>query len=118
VILSAEAGQTIAMVLHELVTNAAKYGALSTPLCQVAVRWHRWPERRYPNRCAEEKLILQWQESGGPRVSLPIKPSYGTSVIRDLIPYELEGTVELRFLAEGVQCRIEIPLNRLGNGAD
>jgi len=114
VILSAEAGQTIAMVLHELVTNAAKYGALSRPHCQVAVRWHRWPEH---NKCAEEKLILQWQESGGPRVSAPIKPSYGTSVIRDLIPYELEGTVELRFLAEGVQCQLEIPLKRLGNGA-
>ena len=118
VILSAEAGQTIAMVLHELVTNAAKYGALSTPRGQVAVRWHRWPERRYPNRCAEEKLILQWHESGGPRVSAPVKPSFGTSVIRDLIPYELEGTVELRTLAEGVQCQIEIPLKRLGNGAD
>jgi PAS domain S-box-containing protein len=118
VMLSAEAGQTIAMVLHELVTNAAKYGALSTPHGQVAVRWHRWPKRRYPNRCAEKKLILQWHESGGPRVSVPVKPSYGTSVIRDLIPYELEGTVELRTLAEGVQCQIEIPLKRLVNGAD
>jgi two-component sensor histidine kinase len=55
-------------------------------------------------------------ERGG-REFLRHKPSYGTSVIRDLIPYELEGTVELRFLAEGVQCQIEIPLKRLGNGA-
>jgi PAS domain S-box-containing protein len=103
--LTAAATQAMAMVLHELTTNAAKYGALSTPQGCVLVRWHRASNGGDPTQ-----LRLEWRESGGPAVTVPAQPSYGTSVIRDLIPYELGGTVEIDFAAGGVGCTIEILL--------
>jgi two-component sensor histidine kinase len=89
-VLRPEAGQAMAMVLHELATNAAKYGALSTLNGCVSIRWHR---RR--NGQSGSSLVLEWQEMGGPPVVVTGKPSYGTSTIRDLIPYEFGGTVDL-----------------------
>jgi PAS domain S-box-containing protein len=101
--LTAAATQAMAMVLHELATNAAKYGALSTPQGRVSVRWDRGS-----NCGAQATLRLDWREHGGPAVNPPAQPGYGTSVIRDLIPYELDGNVELEFRTHGVCCTIEI----------
>jgi two-component sensor histidine kinase len=104
VTLSAEAGQAVAMVLHELATNAAKHGALSTREGRVSVRWHR------PlNGNGHDPLIIEWEESGGPSVQVPSKPGFGTSVIGELIPYELGGRVDLAFARSGLRCRVEIP---------
>jgi PAS domain S-box-containing protein len=108
--LRAEAGQVMAMVLHELVTNAAKYGALSTSTGQVCVRWHL---RR--NGQSPPYLVLEWQESGGPPVARTGKPSYGTSTICDLIPYEFRGSVDLVNAPDGVRCHIELPGDWLSN---
>jgi len=99
-----EAAQAIAMVLHELVTNAAKYGALSNHAGRVSVRWF-W----LPNGIPHQRLAIEWQETDGPPVSIPSASGYGTSIIRELLPYELGGTVDLSFAAGGVQCRLEIP---------
>jgi PAS domain S-box-containing protein len=104
VVLRAEAGQTLAMVLHELATNAAKFGALSAATGRVSVRWSF---RR--NGHAEASLCIQWEESGGPRVVPQTRSGFGTSVMRELIPYELGGTVDLMHLPEGVHCKLEIP---------
>ena len=106
VILAAEATQSLAMVFHELVTNAAKYGALSRPSGHVAVRWRR----QQPNGNSSGRLVVKWKEVGGPPVVAPIQSGYGTSVIQDLIPYELGGAVDLDFAARGLRCRIAIPL--------
>lgn len=107
VLLSAEATQALAMVLHELVTNAAKYGALSMPGGQVRVRWSR---RR--NGGSRAVLTIEWQESGGPAVRAPSRHGYGTSVICDLVPYELGGTVDMDYATGGVRCRIEVSLDQ------
>jgi len=112
VVLRADAGPAMAMVLHELATNAAKYGALSTNSGRVCVRWGRQLNGHAP------RLVLEWRESGGPPVIAPGNPSYGSSTIRDLIPYEFGGTVDLRFAPEGVQCRLELPAGWLGDAAD
>jgi PAS domain S-box-containing protein len=112
VILRAEAGQAVAVGLHELVTNAAKYGALSTDDGRVSIRWY-WQL----NGGAHDRLAFEWQEIGGPSVATPSNPGYGTSVIRELIPYELGGTAELAFAPEGVRCRLEIPVDNLRLGA-
>jgi two-component sensor histidine kinase len=105
VMLNAEAGQTMATVLHELVTNAAKYGALSVPSGRVSIRW------RVPlNGSATDKLVLTWRETGGPLVVPPRKSSYGMQVVRELVPYELGGTVDHVLAPEGAQCQLEIPL--------
>jgi PAS domain S-box-containing protein len=111
VVLAAEATQAVATVLHELVTNATKYGALSTPHGRVSVRWD-W----LPNGSARQPLVLQWQEIGGPAIVAARKAGYGTSVICDLIPYELGGTVDLVLASEGVRCRLEIPGDWLSSG--
>ncbi|HEU0058963.1 MAG TPA: PAS domain-containing protein [Hyphomicrobiaceae bacterium] len=105
IVLAAAATQAAAMVLHELATNAAKYGALSTPQGQVCVRWQRLSPAGAPTQ-----LRLEWLERGGPKVVRPAEAGYGTSVIRDLIPYELGGAVELDFSPSGVNCIIEFTL--------
>src|SRR5262249_9620623 len=111
VLLRPEAGQAMAVVLHELATNAAKYGALSSKDGSVSVRWDRWPNG-HPSR-----LVLEWQELGGPRVVAAGHSSYGPSTIRDLIPFEFGGTVELTLAPEGVRCRVELPGDWLGDTA-
>jgi len=111
VVLSTEATQALAMVLHELVTNAAKYGALSNSHGRVSVRW-RWR----PNGSPRSRLALEWHETGGPLVVVPNECGYGMSVVRDLIPYELGGVVDLAFAPEGVRCRLEIPGEWVSDG--
>src|SRR5215813_4716098 len=103
VVLRAEAAQAMAMVFHELATNAAKYGALSTKKGRVSIRWELRLNGHPPH------LVLEWREIGGPSVIAPGNPSYGTSTIRDLIPYEFGGRVDLVFAPEGVRCRLELP---------
>ena len=108
--LSAEATQPIAIVLHELVTNASKYGALSVPDGHITVRWDCQKGDH-----SGVRLLLEWIETGGPTVVAPSRTGYGTRAIRNLVPYELGGAVELFFDATGVRCRIEIPSMRGSN---
>ncbi|HZR61442.1 MAG TPA: hypothetical protein VFA80_10900 [Xanthobacteraceae bacterium] len=98
--------QAVARVLHELAANAAKYGALSIPGGQVSVNWDFKPNGEVTN------LTLVWRELGGPTVDFEHPSSYGTTLIRNLIPHELGGKVDLVFAKEGVNCRIEIPVGR------
>jgi two-component sensor histidine kinase len=100
IFLSAEAGQTIAMVLHELATNAAKFGALSAEGGRVAVRW---------GHLTQGRLLIRWEESGGPTVKAQARSGYGSSLIRHIIPYELGGTVDIVHAPDGVQCTLAIP---------
>jgi len=111
VMLSAEAAQTMGMVLHELVTNAAKHGALSAPSGRVSIRW------RLPLNGGASRLVFTWRESGGPLVVPPGRSGYGIHVVRELIPYELGGTVDHVLAREGVRCRIEVPLPQLSGGS-
>jgi len=103
VTLKAGATQAVATVVHELTTNAAKYGAFSNRTGRVSVQW-QWLKNGLHN-----KLVIEWQEIGGPPVRVPSQSGYGTSIIRDLIPFELGGNVELVFASKGIRCRLEIP---------
>ena len=104
IVLTADATQSLAMVLHELVTNAAKYGALSTPSGHV-----RCAGRASSTATLRQDWLMEWRETDGPPVVGPSRAGYGTSVIEDLVPYELGGAVDLSFATDGVRCRIEIP---------
>jgi two-component sensor histidine kinase len=106
VMLSSAETQALAKVLHELATNAAKYGALSSAGGEVSVSWDRNPNGQ------KATLIMEWRELGGPPVASRIQSSYGTDLIRGLIPHELGGRVDLAFPKEGVNCRIEFPLRQ------
>jgi two-component sensor histidine kinase len=101
----------MAMVLHELTTNAAKYGALSNQTGRITVRWS-W----VPNGISHRRLAIDWRETNGPPVSSPCASGYGTSIIRELIPFELNGSVELAFASEGIRCRLEIPADWIAGG--
>ena len=109
---AAEAAPTLAMVLHELATNAAKYGAFSSRCGQVSVRW-QWRSNGSEHRW----LSLEWAETGGPPVDTSGTSGYGTSTIRDLIPYELGGTVDYVLAPGGVWCKFEIPCTWLSDSA-
>ena len=111
-VLAAEATQPVAMVLHELATNAAKYGALSNGHGRVLARW-----RLSSRGLTGGTLVIEWKETGGPAVVAPAASGYGTSVIRDLIPYELGGAVDYDFAPDGVCCRLEIPARWLSGRA-
>lgn len=106
--LTAEETQAVAMVLHELVTNAAKYGALLVREGQVSVGWDR-----KLNGDATTILVLEWRELRGPPIAAGLQSGYGTGLIRDLIPHELGGKVDLVFDPGGVICRIEIPVEKI-----
>src|SRR5215510_5174601 len=95
------ASHALAMVLHELATNAAKYGALSRAGGHVSVRW----------RQTADMLRIEWKETGGPRVVAPVRQGYGSTVIRDLLTYEVGGRVDLEFEQDGVRCTIHLPVN-------
>jgi two-component sensor histidine kinase len=111
VTLKAAAAQAVATVLHEMATNAAKYGAFSGPSGRLFVDW------RWLGNGSHSRLAIRWQESGGPAVSTPSQTGFGTSVIRELIPFELGGAVDLTFARDGLQCRLEIPADWLSSNA-
>jgi two-component sensor histidine kinase len=87
------------MVIHELATNAAKYGALSRAGGHVSVRWAQ----------TGDVLRIEWKETGGPRVEAPARQGYGSTLIRDLLTYEIGGSVDLEFETDGVRCTIQLP---------
>lgn len=91
----------VTMVLHELATNAAKYGAWSRPGGCVTVAWAR---------TGDGELRLTWRESGGPALSATPARGYGLGLIEGVIGHELEGRTELDFAATGLNCRLHIPL--------
>jgi two-component system CheB/CheR fusion protein len=106
VILSSKAALALSMALHELATNAAKYGALSVPDGRVAVDWETAAAK------GRQHLRLRWRECRGPPVTQPERFGFGHRLITDGLAYELDGTVELEFAATGVVCTMDIPVPR------
>jgi PAS domain S-box-containing protein len=97
--LSPKAAVVLGMVLHEMTTNAMKYGALSAPSGCVDVEWHD----------SGGVLQLSWQEHGGPVVEMPVTRGFGSRLIAQAINQELAGKVDLHFDPDGFRCRISIP---------
>jgi PAS domain S-box-containing protein len=95
--------QALALVLHELATNAVKLGALSVRLGRVGISWEI--EARAPRR-----LLLRWQERDGPRVGPPVTRGFGTLLLERVATHELGGPTELSFVPEGLQATIAVLL--------
>jgi two-component sensor histidine kinase len=102
--LMARATHPVAMVIHELTTNAAKYGALSLAKGIVSVRWTLIGKDR-----PGAMLTIEWCEFGGPKVAVPVRQGYGIGVIRNVLDYELGGRVDHVFAADGIHCTIKLP---------
>jgi two-component sensor histidine kinase len=100
-LLEPSTAQTIAVTLHELATNAAKYGALSVPNGHVQVQW---------SRAADGRLVLRWTETGGPPARPPTRKGFGTRVIERMIHGQLKGEMRFDWPAEGLACEIALPV--------
>jgi two-component sensor histidine kinase len=94
--------QTLALALHELFTNSAKYGALSTRSGRLAIGW----------QVEDELLTLTWEESGGPLVGTPKSRGFGTRSLLASVESQLGGRAHFDWRAEGLLCRLEVPLIR------
>jgi PAS domain S-box-containing protein len=105
VMLKPEAVQNLGLALHELATNAHKYGSLSEPAGEVNISWQFCDDA--------SKLKLVWQERGGPKVTPPERSGFGRAMIENVVSKALEGDVRLSFPPKGVRCVIEIPVNQV-----
>ena len=100
VLLHPSAFSTVALVLHELMTNAAKYGALSDDVGRVAIHWRIE---------ADGDVALEWRESGGPPVQAPTRLGFGSTIIQRSIPHELGGKAVVDYAAGGLRGRFVVP---------
>lgn len=104
VVLSPRVAVSFGLLFHELVTNAVKYGALSTAEGHVEITW------TVKSSGADEIIELDWNEIGGPPVTKPSRKGFGTTVIQSSIQQELQGTIDLQYAPSGVRCRISLKL--------
>ncbi|ACK49199.1 signal transduction histidine kinase [Methylocella silvestris BL2] len=102
--LKPDAAQMIGMALHELSTNAAKYGALSNAIGRVSIGWRVDHEAE-----AEPMFVLNWVERGGPPVQAPERAGFGTTVIQRVAGQSLRGTASLIYPEEGVSWTLRAP---------
>jgi two-component sensor histidine kinase len=105
--LPAEAALALAMAVHELATNAGKYGALSTEKGRVDVRWERLEAQ------GRSRLRLHWRESGGPPVTPPARKGFGSRLLESVIGDQLKGRVQIDYRPEGLVVEIEASLDRI-----
>ncbi|MER8704062.1 CheR family methyltransferase [Mesorhizobium sp. M0323] len=98
-------GLSFGMAIHELATNAAKYGALSKPAGRIVVKWS----------VADGTFRLTWREKGGPRIKEPTDSGFGLTLLRGEIGYRLGGKVETTFHSNGLEAEIAFPLTREGS---
>jgi two-component sensor histidine kinase len=99
VLLKPAAAQAIAVILHELATNAAKYGALSVSNGRVELKWSHEVSR----------LRISWTETGGPSVHTPARKGFGTRIIEQMIA-QFDGEGRFDWRAEGLSCEFSIRL--------
>jgi PAS domain S-box-containing protein len=108
IVLKPEAIQNLGLALHELATNAQKYGALSKDSGRVRIHWQVGDTA---------KLKLVWEELGGPPVTAPERSGFGRAMIETVVGRALEGDVKLTFPTSGVLCVIEIPAAQVASRA-
>ncbi|KJV10719.1 hypothetical protein VZ95_03095 [Elstera litoralis] len=108
-IVGPEAAQNIALGLHEMASNAYRYGALQSPQGRVTIAWQQIVIEDRP------LVELTWVESNGPSVEPPAHGGFGRALLERLVAQALEGTSDLIFAPEGVRWILRFPVNRLGD---
>jgi PAS domain S-box-containing protein len=100
-VLEPNTAEAVGMTLHELTTNAAKYGALSVATGRVRVEW---------SRAADGRLVLRWTETGGPLVKPPSHQGFGTELMEAMIRHQLRGEIRFDWREEGLACEIVVQI--------
>ncbi|MFG0330621.1 MAG: PAS domain S-box protein [Phycisphaerales bacterium] len=101
--LPARTALPVSLALHELATNAVKYGGLSTPSGRVDLSWRLATD--------ESRIVLRWEESGGPAVAPPSRRGSGARLIEGLIEFELGGRARFEYQPGGLVCELRVPLD-------
>lgn len=102
--LSADLAVPLGMALHELATNAVRFGALSVPRGRVEVKW------TLSDVEGVRKVQLRSEERGGPTLKAPEREGFGSAVLRKVLPLETDAEFEVSFDKTGLNCRIQVPL--------
>jgi len=101
ILLSAASAHALGLILHELATNACKYGALSNDTGLVNITW----------QLKKETVQIHWTETGGPTVKPPTSRGFGSLLIEESLKYGLGGQADLDFDSKGLKVDIELPIN-------
>ncbi len=112
IIIGPKAALSLTLMLHELITNATKYGALATPQGRVSVDWSILGAENH-----DARLALFWRESGGPAVTAPTRRGFGTQLIERALASDVGATISLDYHPSGLECRLNAPLATLEDGA-
>ena len=109
VTLDSRAYQALALVFHEMMTNAAKYGALSRQAGRLTIAW---------SREGSGDLRIEWRELGGPAVKPPERRGFGSVIVEQTVPFELRGEARVEYLTQGVHGSFLIPATHIGEGVE
>jgi two-component system, chemotaxis family, CheB/CheR fusion protein len=101
-----KAAETFALAIHELATNALKYGALSQPAGRLEISWH------IDEAASPRQLSFEWRERGGPPVTPRPRKGFGTELLERTVAFELKGRTTLSFNTSGLSCVVAIPLSK------
>ena len=112
VVIQPATAEALSMALHELATNAMKYGAYSVPAGMVKISWD------LGGTGSDEEFVLRWTESGGPPVPQNGQPGFGTRIIRDVPKGRLRGEVETEYAPQGFRFTLRCPAANVLAGAD
>jgi light-regulated signal transduction histidine kinase (bacteriophytochrome)/CheY-like chemotaxis protein len=107
-LLTPKSALSLSLAIHELATNAAKYGAWREPGGRVTVHW---------SRGQDDGIALSWREAGGPAVTPPTRLGFGTTLIERALAMETGGTAQVHYLAAGVLCEIQLPAASVSQSA-
>ena len=103
VMLMPTAAQSLALTLHELATNAAKYGALSSTSGRIELSW----------KIEDENLVMRWSETGGPAIKASQHKGFGTKIVVESIERQLDGRVTFDWPASGLRCILSVPSDKI-----
>jgi PAS domain S-box-containing protein len=101
ILLEPATAQMVGVCVHELATNAAKYGALSRQQGRVRIEW---------SQTSDGRLVLSWTETGGPPVEPPTRQGFGTRVMKKMVEGQLEGELRFDWRPEGLACELSVAL--------
>jgi light-regulated signal transduction histidine kinase (bacteriophytochrome) len=104
-----QAFTSIALLVHEMMTNAAKYGSLSTSGGRMTIEW---------GLAKNGDCYIEWRESNGPRVEPPVRKGFGSTLIDSMVGYDLGGTIEITYPPDGLHARFVIPARHIARVAE